>query len=99
MKHRLLWLALLALAPLFVRAESNALQDGDRIAIIGDSITEQKLYSVFMEDYLLTCKPKKDLQTMQFGWGGETSWGFFDRMKNDALPYKPTVATTCYGMN
>lgn len=99
MKRYLLIALISSLLPLFSYADSNALQDGDRVAIIGDSITEQKLYSVYMEDYLLMCQPKKNLQTMQFGWGGETSWGFFDRMKNDTLPYKPTVATTCYGMN
>ena len=99
MKRRLLCCLLVLTLSVVARAESNALQDGDRVAIIGDSITEQKLYSVFMEDYLIMCQPKKNLQTMQFGWGGETSWGFFDRMANDTLPYKPTVATTCYGMN
>jgi lysophospholipase L1-like esterase len=99
MKHRLLCCLLVLTFSAVVRAESNALQDGDRVAIIGDSITEQKLYSVFMEDYLIMCQPKKNLQTMQFGWGGETSWGFASRMQNDAYGYKATVATTCYGMN
>src|SRR5215211_3932690 len=77
----------------------NQLQKGDFVAVCGDSITEQKLYSVYIEDYLLMCKPKGQLQTMQFGWGGETAGGFLERMANDTLPYKPTVATTCYGMN
>jgi lysophospholipase L1-like esterase len=36
---------------------------------------------------------------MQFGWGGETSWGFLARMENDAIYFRPTAATTCYGMN
>ncbi|HTL31152.1 MAG TPA: hypothetical protein VL282_18110, partial [Tepidisphaeraceae bacterium] len=99
MKPRLLVCLLVLISSAVARAESNALQDGDRVAIIGDSITEQKLYSVFIEEYLLMCKPKKDLQTMQFGWGGETSWGFAERMANDTFPYKATVATTCYGMN
>jgi lysophospholipase L1-like esterase len=75
------------------------LQSGDKVAIIGDSITEQKLYSVFIEDYLLMCKPAQNLTAIQFGWGGETSWGFLARMQNDALYFHPTVATTCYGMN
>src|SRR5205823_14059162 len=49
-------------------------KNGDLVAIVGDSITEQKLYSVFIEDYLLMCKPAgKDVKTMQFGWGGESS--------------------------
>jgi lysophospholipase L1-like esterase len=99
MKRSLLACLLITLVPLFASAETAALQDGDRVAIVGDSITEQKLYSLYIEDYLLMCRPKQNLQTMQFGWGGETSWGFVERMTNDLLPYKPTVATTCYGMN
>lgn len=81
-----------------VRAETK-LQEGDRVAICGDSITEQKEYSVFIQDYLLMCQPQANLRTAQFGWGGETSWGFLGRMNNDVLWLKPTVATTCYGMN
>lgn len=99
MKRTLLTCVLLGFTCAFASAQSAALKEGDRVAIIGDSITEQKLYSVYIEDYLLMCKPKQKLQTMQFGWGGETSWGFIARMSNDLLPYKPTVATTCYGMN
>lgn len=75
------------------------LQKGDLVAICGDSITEQKKYSLYMEDYLLMCQPAPDLQSMQFGWGGEVAGGFLKRMKNDTLSFKPTVATTCYGMN
>ncbi|HEY1683224.1 MAG TPA: SGNH/GDSL hydrolase family protein [Tepidisphaeraceae bacterium] len=82
----------------FVAAQA-ALQQGDRIAICGDSITEQKIYSVDMEDYLQMCKPRPDLRTNQFGWSGETTWGFAARIESDVLPFKPTVATTFYGMN
>src|SRR6476469_6262492 len=67
------------------RADEPALKPGDHIAIVGDSITEQKLYSVFMEDYLLMCKPTPKLTITQFGWSGETSWGFAARMGNDML--------------
>lgn len=80
-----------------VRAES-ILKDGDRLAIVGDSITEQKQYSVFIEAYLRMCQPKK-VDVIQFGWSGETANGFSKRMKNDCLPFAPTIATTCYGMN
>lgn len=88
---------LLACAP-FVSAQ-NQLQKGDFVAVCGDSITEQKQYSVFIEDYLLMCKPQADLRVMQFGWSGETSWGFLSKMPNEALRFDMTVATTCYGMN
>ncbi len=76
-----------------------ALKPGDYVAIVGDSITEQRQYSVFMEDYLLMCQPAPKLQVSQFGWSGDTSWGFAARMANDTLRFHPTVATTCFGMN
>jgi len=80
-------------------ADATALRSGDIIAICGDSITEQKIYSAFMEEYFLACQPAPKLEASQFGWGGETSWGFLERMQNDVLPFAPNVATLCYGMN
>jgi lysophospholipase L1-like esterase len=81
-----------------VHAE-DLLQAGDRMAICGDSITEQKNYSVVLEDYLVMCKPAANLTTAQFGWGGETTWGFAPRIASDVLWFKPTVASVNYGMN
>lgn len=70
-----------------------------RVAIIGDSITEQKLYSRILETYLLACTGRKDITCFQFGWGGETAAAFSNRLENDLGVFQPTVATTCYGMN
>src|SRR4051812_28448543 len=80
-------------------ADEPKLKSGDFVAVIGDSITEQRLYSVYMEDYLLMCQPAEKLRVTQFGWGGETASGFERRMTNDLLRFKPSVATTCFGMN
>src|SRR3954467_3139936 len=84
---------------LFCACALGQLRSNDLVAITGDSITEQKQYSVFIQDYLLMCKPVDNVRTMQFGWGGETSWGFLARLDNDCLQFKPTIATTCFGMN
>ena len=78
---------------------SLLLKKGDRLAICGDSITEQKMYSRVMETYLTVCVPELAIRVRQYGWGGETAPGFLARMTNDCLRFKPTVATTCYGMN
>ena len=78
---------------------SDDLRPGDVVAICGDSITEQGLYSAFIETYLLACQPVSDVRTHQFGLSGETSWEFLNRIESDVLPFRPTVATTCYGMN
>jgi hypothetical protein len=75
------------------------LKKGDRLAICGDSITEQRMYSRIMEDYLTMCTPQLQVTVRQFGWGGERANGFLNRMTNDVLRFQPTIATTCYGMN
>src|SRR6201995_2943441 len=46
------------------------LHEGDRLAICGDSITEQKMYSRIMEDYLTMCVPELEVTVRQYGWGG-----------------------------
>jgi lysophospholipase L1-like esterase len=75
------------------------LKRGDRLAICGDSITEQKRYSRLLEDYLTVCVPELNVTVRQFGWSGEVTPEFLARMTNDCLRFKPTIATTCYGMN
>ena len=81
------------------QAAELLLKKGDRLAIVGDSITEQKQYSRFIENYLLACTPELELQIFQFGWSGERAPGFAHRMDNDLIPWKPTVVTTAFGMN
>lgn len=75
------------------------LKPGDRLAICGDSITEQKMYSRIIETYLTVCVPQLKVTVRQFGWSGEKAPGFLARMENDVLRFDPTVATTCYAMN
>lgn len=75
------------------------LKSGDRLAIVGDSITEQRMYSRILETYLTVCVPELKITARQFGWSGETAEGFRRRMTNDCLRFRPTVATLSYGMN
>jgi len=74
-------------------------KEGTRLAIAGDSITEQKLYSAFIETYLAACGPVTNISVIQYGWNGDTAAYFYQRMANDLLPWKPTLVTTCFGMN
>ena len=76
-----------------------ALRKGDRLAICGDSITEQKMYSRIIETYLTACVPELEITVRQYGWSGERAPGFLARLTNDCLRFRPTIATTCYGMN
>ena len=75
------------------------LREGDRLAICGDSITEQKMYSRIIETYLTVCVPQLKVTVRQYGWSGEKTDGFLRRMDRDCLTFRPTVATLSYGMN
>jgi lysophospholipase L1-like esterase len=101
MKPQSLLLAIAAacLLPVGLAVGESAVVPAARVAIVGDSITEQKLYSKFLESYLLACSGVPDVKVMQFGWGGERADGFANRAENDLATFRPTVVTLCYGMN
>jgi len=48
--------------------------DGDRVVFLGDSITEQRLYTTYIEAYALTRHPEWKLTFRNVGWGGDTAW-------------------------
>ena len=96
MNTRVILGSLLLALPAFAQLQ---LPQNARVAIISDSITEQKLFSRFMETYLLACKGRRDIRCFQFGWRSETAVAFSNSFENDLSAFQPTVATTCYGMN
>lgn len=55
-------------------AEGFLLRDGDRVVFLGDSITEQRLYTTYIEAYALTRFPDWKLRFWNAGWGGDTAW-------------------------
>lgn len=86
------------------KATTFFLKDNDRVVFYGDSITEQRQYTTYIESYCLTRFPKKNLTFVHSGWGGDRvtggGGGPIDlRLQRDVLPYKPTVVTICLGMN
>lgn len=83
----------------FASRSQSVLKDGDILLICGDSITEQKQYSVFIEDYILMSQPVKNVKTIQIGWGGENVQHFANYWQQVGLTFSPTVATTNFGMN
>lgn len=50
------------------------IRDNDRVVFLGDSITEQRLYTTYIEAYTLTRYPQWKLTFRNVGWGGDTSW-------------------------
>lgn len=75
------------------------LQRGDRVVFYGDSITEQQMYTNYVEAYLASRYPELGLSFFNAGWGGDTAPGGARRLERDVLSLKPTVVTLCFGMN
>ncbi len=97
-----LTLSLLAAVALWAapaRAADFFVKDGDTVLMIGDSITEQHLYSNYVEMWTVTRFPAWKLTFRNTGIGGDTSGGGNARFARDVLRYKPTAMTVDFGMN
>jgi lysophospholipase L1-like esterase len=100
-KSRLLFglaLLLIGVAPR-ASAQEFFFKKGDVVVIMGDSITEQLLYSNYIELWSQTRFPSYNLVFRNVGIGGDTSGGGNGRFKRDVLTHKPTVLTVDFGMN
>jgi lysophospholipase L1-like esterase len=102
MKRTLCALFLFSLSSL--AADSFKLKNGDHVVFYGDSITDQRLYTVITETYVATRYPSLDVTFVHSGWGGDKVSGggggpIDTRLSRDVLPYKPTVMTIMLGMN
>lgn len=80
------------------------LESGDRVLFYGDSITQQRFYTMFVESYVVTRFPYLDVSFVNSGWGGDSVTGGKGgpvdlRLQRDVIPYKPTVITVMLGMN
>lgn len=71
----------------------------DRIVFYGDSITQQKLYTRYIQQYLLCRYPEMKLTFINAGWSGDTAPGGANRLERDVLALNPTLVTIFFGMN
>jgi lysophospholipase L1-like esterase len=88
-----------ASSPAMTRVAPVRIGDDETIVFYGDSITEQNLYSAFLETFLLSRFPQKKLGIFNFGWGGDTVPGGNKRFGRDAAPVKPSLVFVNFGMN
>jgi lysophospholipase L1-like esterase len=87
-----------------IQGQEIALHEGDRVVFYGDSITAQRLYTRFIEDFALTRYPQMHVTFWNAGIPGDTVYGGYTgdmpaRLKRDVLPHQPTVITIMLGMN
>lgn len=80
------------------------LHPNDRVVFYGDSITQQGLYTGFIETYVLTRFPGLNVRFVNSGWSGDWVVGggggkIDERLARDVIAEKVTVATFMVGMN
>jgi lysophospholipase L1-like esterase len=95
---------ILGLVPELRAEEPFAIKEGDRIVFYGDSITDQRLYTTFVETYIVTRFPSMNVSFVHSGWGGDRVTGggggrIDHRLERDVFAYKPSVVTVMLGMN
>jgi len=94
----------LGLASAALMQAEFALKEGDRLVFYGDSITDQRLYTTFVETYVVTRFPRLKVWFVHSGVGGDRVTGGWAgpidvRLQRDVIAYKPTVMTIMLGMN
>jgi lysophospholipase L1-like esterase len=72
---------------------------GDRVAVVGNSITEAGLYESYIWLYYMTRFPEDRLEVYNCGIGGDIAEQIYERFDDDVLSHKPTVITLSFGMN
>lgn len=75
------------------------LLNGQRMVFLGDSITEQRIYTRDVMDYFTLRYPGSNISFRNAGWSGDTAQGSFQRLSRDVLSLKPDVVSICLGMN
>src|ERR1700674_1857971 len=94
----------LILAGLLGASPEFHVRDGDTVVFYGDSITNQRLYTVFTETFVLTRFPGMKVTFIHSGWSGDRVSGggrgpVDVRLDRDVLAYQPTAITIMLGMN
>jgi len=81
-----------------------ALNQGDVVVFYGDSITQQQLYTTYVEAFVHGRFPQLNVRFYCRGWSGETALGgeggeSQERVDRDVKPLNPSVVTVLLGMN
>ena len=85
-------------------APGFALKAADKVVFYGDSITAQRFYTRFVEDFVVSRYPQMRIEFYNAGVSGDTVEGghagsMKTRVKRDVLPWHPNALTIMLGMN
>ena len=80
-------------------AQVPPFKTGDRIAFVGNSITEQGYYESYIWLYYMLHFPNRRIVILNRGIGGERAKDIYERVQDDIVASDPTVVCLTFGMN
>lgn len=92
-------LLLFAVVCLGARGQVGPFVKGDRIAFVGNSITEAGYYESYIWLYYMLHFPDMPITVYNAGIGGDRAFNILERLEDDILRRKPTVISLTFGMN
>jgi len=80
-------------------AQVPPFKTGDRVAFVGNSITEQGYYESYIWLYYMLHFPNRRIIILNRGIGGERAKDIDERVQDDIVASDPTVVCLTFGMN
>ncbi|MBQ8046846.1 MAG: SGNH/GDSL hydrolase family protein [Prevotella sp.] len=98
--RRILFTFCLMTAALYATSQTlKPFKNGDRVAFVGNSITDGGHYHSYIWLYYMTRFPEQRLEIMNCGIGGDTSTEIQLRLQGDVIERRPNTIFLTYGMN
>jgi len=94
-----LFLLLGVLACWECQGQVKPFEKGDRVAFVGNSITEAGYYESYIWLYYMLHYPEMPITVYNVGIGGDRAANILARLHDDVLRRKPTVISLTFGMN
>jgi lysophospholipase L1-like esterase len=84
---------------LTVAPAAPLLERGQRLVFLGDSITQQQIYTRYVMNYFALRYPDLQVTFRNAGISGDDAEGGIMRLTDDVLGAKPNLVSICFGMN
>ena len=92
-------LILLVLMKVTQAQELSPFQQKERVAFVGNSITDGGHYHSYIWLYYMTHFPLRRIDIFNAGIGGDVAEQMYNRLDDDVFSKKPTTITLTFGMN
>jgi len=99
MKRLVAFLSLVTLGITTTTAQVAPFKTGDKIAFVGNSITEQGYYESYVWLYYMLHFPGRRIVILNRGIGGDRAEEIYKRFDDDVLSADPDVIVLTFGMN